>query len=245
LVSETTEMITLTAMPPSIRLPVSSLLALGRPSAILRLVITIVVDSLDRVAARPLAHVGQEVLERKPSFADRDSSAAVSMERKCVGIQASRFHGLPRRIGWMQRAMSPAGAMLDSGAAATVVLPGTQFIAANNSEVSTFAATFPQSATPRRSHVADYRELPKLLTSYLCGRLGSLALQASASAACVIPRTQPMTSHADDVSAITMALPHRKSTLVRQTIGNCQSANSVPGHINHFHRVIIAQMMGT
>ena len=60
------------------RSTVIGLLTLGSPSAIVRLVITVIVDAVNRVRRRrTVAHVSEEVLERVPSFADCDTSSSV------------------------------------------------------------------------------------------------------------------------------------------------------------------------
>jgi hypothetical protein len=49
----------------------------SRPPAILRRVVAIVVDAIDRHSGRRLAHVGIEIFKREPSFANGDAAAAV------------------------------------------------------------------------------------------------------------------------------------------------------------------------
>lgn len=79
--------------------PVPRLLFGGRPSAITRLVVAVVVDSLDRVPVRPRPHVAQE--RRKvvsPLVAHADAAPAVVGVAGRCGIVATLFRVLPRPI---------------------------------------------------------------------------------------------------------------------------------------------------
>lgn len=63
------------------------------PAAVARLVVPVVVNSVDRVPITgSLAHVREEVLEFVPSLADRDASPAVVVEIGIVGVAATRPH---------------------------------------------------------------------------------------------------------------------------------------------------------
>lgn len=79
--------------------PVSRLLFHSRPPAVSRLVVAVVVDAIKRKSGRFLAHVSQEVLKRRPAFANRNPSAPVIPERFSEGICASLNHRGPTGIG--------------------------------------------------------------------------------------------------------------------------------------------------
>lgn len=77
---------------------ISGLLLSRCPAAVLRFVSSIYVIALKSHCGRALAHVGQEVLKRHPSFANLDSPSAVVAVVAVVIVQASIFHGLPSAI---------------------------------------------------------------------------------------------------------------------------------------------------
>ena len=66
------------------------------PSAVLRSVISLVVDSVKRVLGGPRPHVGQEGLEgSSPSFTDTNSASTIEGIEAMPGIQAPLFHACP------------------------------------------------------------------------------------------------------------------------------------------------------
>lgn len=80
-----------------------------RPLAIVRRVGSIVVDAIQGVCRRWFAaHVGKKGIERsQPPCADRDASAAVSLEVWILWIGAALLHACPRFIFWrVPRAVS-------------------------------------------------------------------------------------------------------------------------------------------
>jgi hypothetical protein len=70
-----------------------------RPSAILRIVVTIVVSSIQHVQIGwPITHVGSEVPEINPPVAHDNSSTSVVSIFRVVRIPATGQHGLPNPI---------------------------------------------------------------------------------------------------------------------------------------------------
>ncbi len=66
------------------------------PTAVFRFVISIVVDSVDRISLRWSAtHVCKKVFECLPPFANRNPSASVSMKLMIVGVATPIFHPRP------------------------------------------------------------------------------------------------------------------------------------------------------
>ncbi len=78
--------------------PVTVLLSLSSPAAVPRFVVPVVVDPVDRRAIRARSHVGEEVLELEPAFADRDPPAAIVGVRGVPRIEAAAHHPLPRMM---------------------------------------------------------------------------------------------------------------------------------------------------
>jgi hypothetical protein len=78
---------------------VSGLLEVGRPSAIVRLVVTIIVDAVKRQARWSCSHISIEVLETvDPSFTNADTSTAIILVRLMVSVVASTFHADPSPV---------------------------------------------------------------------------------------------------------------------------------------------------
>lgn len=69
----------------------------GRPSAVRRLVVAIIVDAIKGHAVRTIAHVRKEVLERMPpTVADANTARAVSTEVAVPRVIATLEHAVPR-----------------------------------------------------------------------------------------------------------------------------------------------------
>lgn len=84
---------------PHIVASIAMLLDRGRPAAVSRLVIAVIVNPVNRVLgrrARP--HIREEVLEGSPAIAHGDTSPAVVPVSGDVGIRASRPHAGPDSI---------------------------------------------------------------------------------------------------------------------------------------------------
>jgi hypothetical protein len=81
------------------RSAVRCLLLRGRPSAVVRLVVTVVVDAVERVAGRAFTHISEERLEAVPARADGDATSAPLRVACMVRITASVAHIRPRAIG--------------------------------------------------------------------------------------------------------------------------------------------------
>jgi hypothetical protein len=78
------------------RTAISALLGLGRPTAIRRLVIAIVVIAFDAVTlARLWTHIFEEVVEAHPPFTNGDASTAVPRIAFVRRIEAPGLHVSP------------------------------------------------------------------------------------------------------------------------------------------------------
>lgn len=80
-----------------IRSHVVHVLLPGDPSDVTGFVVSVIVDPVDlRFGIRPAANVGDEGCERvRPLVADFNSSAAVVVPLRMVGIRAASSHGVP------------------------------------------------------------------------------------------------------------------------------------------------------
>ena len=70
----------------------------GGPSTVARLVVAVIVNTINRFSNRWFAHIGQKVLELLPSFADSNAAAAVSAPVSVLWVGASVAHASPARI---------------------------------------------------------------------------------------------------------------------------------------------------
>jgi hypothetical protein len=79
--------------------PVDRLLDSGCPPAISGTVSIVVVDSVNRkLRTGPVTHIGKEFIEFKPSFANRNSPAAVIIKLLVPWVCASLNHCRPRHV---------------------------------------------------------------------------------------------------------------------------------------------------
>ena len=74
------------------------LLFSGRPTAIRRLIISVVVLSVDGVSFGPRSHVGEEIQEHSPSLANGYSPTSVSGIVAGIWVQAAFSHRHPNLV---------------------------------------------------------------------------------------------------------------------------------------------------
>lgn len=82
----------------SSRTRIVNLFSTCSPSAIARLIVAVIVDTIQCQFWWAFAHVGQKVLKRTPSFADRNASTAIVEIKSVAEIIATLKHGPPRLI---------------------------------------------------------------------------------------------------------------------------------------------------
>ena len=107
-----------------VRAGIPGLFLLGRPSAVLRLIVSVIINAVNAMLGRrPRAHVGEERLERiSPALADADTAMAVPLVRRVVGVITAAFHPCPRAVLWTRpatRRMTVAGAHVSVEASTT------------------------------------------------------------------------------------------------------------------------------
>lgn len=123
------------------------LFRLRNPATVVRLVIAVMVFSLDGVSAMAWTHVGIEVLEGiEPSLANRDASAAVILKDGRLWPQTSVTHRGPRAmLSRLGHAMSghPRSGLLSSDTSATRVRPRSQSSSVYDGGITTVAEAFP------------------------------------------------------------------------------------------------------
>lgn len=78
-----------------------------RPFAILWAVVSIVILAVNGVAIGALSHIGKEVQEFQPAFANLDAAPAVVFESGELLVIASSEHDSPYAVGFWKR-LSPA-----------------------------------------------------------------------------------------------------------------------------------------
>ncbi len=126
---------------------VGGLLGWSGPSAITGLVMPVVVDSIERLALRPLSHVGVEVREVQPPITHLDSPRRVSFVPGGATLAASVEHRVPSGVGGgaaqpvcrIQRISGDEG--FGDGAAATNSVSPAQVCAGDNRVPAAVAPT--------------------------------------------------------------------------------------------------------
>jgi hypothetical protein len=94
-----------------------------RPATIARFVVTVVVNAVDAPALGSLAHIGKEVHKGAPSFADRNSPAAIIRPLRASRVGTARNHTVPRMISTRGVATLFRVAVMLCGQRIAVVLP--------------------------------------------------------------------------------------------------------------------------
>ena len=80
---------------------IHSLLSTGRPSAVSRLIVSLALrPTVQRRSWRAWPHVGKEVSELAPAFADRNTSRSVVGVPRALLIRAPGQHTAPACVGW-------------------------------------------------------------------------------------------------------------------------------------------------
>lgn len=138
----------------------------GRPSAIVRLVVAVVVFAVELMLGRgSLAHVGEEIDKAAaPAVAHRDPSSAVSMILRVFGPVASLLNALPnvelRRVGHAVRfhPLVPCNRGVPLGAAAGLRVPGAQRLADDVGDFAAIAQTLPKESPALLAEESDCRE---------------------------------------------------------------------------------------
>lgn len=82
-------------LPANVACAVASLLLSGRPLAVFRRVIAIVIGALNREPVRARTHVFQEGIKRGPALADLDASPSVATKVCGAAVAAPIAHALP------------------------------------------------------------------------------------------------------------------------------------------------------
>lgn len=74
---------------------VGCLFMLRCPAAIARLIITVVVDPINRGAFRPLTHIGKKVLKNLPSRSNGNAAPSIIVKRRVLGVATPISHRRP------------------------------------------------------------------------------------------------------------------------------------------------------
>lgn len=78
---------------------VAGLLGSCNPAAVLRLIVAVIVDTLNRMfRRRTLTHVGQKAFKFTPSFTNLNSALSVGLEVRRIGVSTSINHQSPNAI---------------------------------------------------------------------------------------------------------------------------------------------------
>ena len=94
------------------------------PPAIARVVLAIVVDAIEPLPRRRIAHIGVEIFKLEPPLADGDTSAPIIAVVPDVRVEAAPQHGGPTSVG--VGGFAPAGM-------AVLCIPLSQILSSNAS----------------------------------------------------------------------------------------------------------------
>lgn len=145
---------------------VASLLFRGCPSAVGRLVVAVVVDSVKcmlRGWSRP--HISEEVVKSQPSFANGDSSPTVTVVIWGAGVLTSSKHTAPRLVFWRPFTGLPVAVSCGSAPATAFTATAFQKCSSNRLHYSTFTAAEPSRVVVCNRVKRKNRPATKLLSS--------------------------------------------------------------------------------
>lgn len=196
--------------------PVLGLLFRCCPPAVIGGIIAFVVDSVERVTRRALAHVFQEVFKRLPPLANRYSPAPVAGIPVAFGMVASGSHPGPRRVGscLCHTVRNPAGFLqAAAGFCYAMHKPGR----GNLHRASAGTLAFPLARLIFASDELKNRESPEYKPSEIpASSRGSLAFSASAG------RSNP----ADEVSGRVSSFGSAITAAEPRGLSGCRICNS-------------------
>ena len=120
-----------------------SLFFWGSPTAITLFVIAIIIrPAIKACAGRSRPHVGEEVFECHPAFANGYAATSVVLKSVAIRIAATIKHCFPRAMGWA--VTKSVGDIADMGAAAGLNASKSESCAASGYRVSAIALTTPR-----------------------------------------------------------------------------------------------------
>ncbi len=93
---------------PKVCNPIVGLLALGRPSNIARLVISVIVDSIEATIFWAFTHIRKEILKLSPPITNRNASFFVVLIRWAAWVCTTSEHILPRAVCGSSAALGSA-----------------------------------------------------------------------------------------------------------------------------------------
>lgn len=137
----------------------------GSPSHVARFVVTVVIDAIDRkLCVRRIAHVCKEVFKLLPSFTERNSPTAPTMESRRIRILAPRFHSRPgfiNRSARLSMCTIASASQFAIQATAALNVSGKKIAASNDMSIFTFAPTQPKRIMRTLADIFKNREARK------------------------------------------------------------------------------------
>jgi hypothetical protein len=153
------------------------LLASCFPSAVLRRIRTIIVDSSESKSTRAFTHVGEEVFKGiTPTLTNGDASTPVALVRVVIGIITASFHACPAGVLRLFRlAMSSfySADNLLSNASARLRGPITQSITPDPFLLTANAFTQPRSVSVFKSVRTNHKPIANGLSGHVYNKMTS------------------------------------------------------------------------
>lgn len=159
--------------------PVICLFGFGRPTAIFRAIVAIVINPINRVIRRGAeSHICKEVLKGvTPALANRDASSSIPFVSNAIRVLAARLHALPGMVfsrvmpTMLARIFARLGYHLKFETTTTFRIPTSEISRTHDSLPPTFAEAQPfgnagiNRSSLGRSDIANDSQPAKLLTS--------------------------------------------------------------------------------
>lgn len=146
-------------------IPIQVLFALCCPSTVVRFVISVIVDTVNRGANRLSAHIRQEVFERlSPTYTNRNTAPAIALPVFMLSICASLNHRRPSSVFWRGVTRERMAVLQSSPTAAAARVPALQIISLSNRFVAAIAKTIPASLFTALARWRDDHKQAETLT---------------------------------------------------------------------------------
>lgn len=134
------------------------------PSAILRFVVPVNINSINGRFWRTDAHVGNEVFKgRTPSFANSDAAPTVVIESVVAAVEAALNHGAPRVVGGGSK-HTVLGRHLSENTSAGLGVSTSKLVSGNNNRATARTLAKPSCMFFVGIDVVDSRKTAKCLT---------------------------------------------------------------------------------
>lgn len=212
------------------------------PLAVGRLVITIGVQSVERVIRRwAWPHVVKKVVEVQPPFANTNAPCSISGVGNVVGIEAASFHRLPTGISGMQGGIATPSPVPNTRASTGKMLITSEQRSLNSTLLTAITKTIPEGAFIAASN-RSHSKRAKSFANHVRRWLRFLALKPHASTGLTVTIAETRPENRKHLATLTLTYPHGLSALIGASFKNSQPGKHLSGHVFELnHNLSIAQ----